>query len=498
MRLLNFIVLLSFVFAALALVDEGLTRQQHLDTVAQAKANPKSTFRSWVDRLEKAYKDDVEEFERRFAIWVDNLEFIHSYNADHKNHWLGLTPLADLSLDEYKQHALGYRADLAPSRGLQSSQFRYANTKPPANIDWREQGAVTPVKNQMQCGSCWAFSTTGSVEGINQIVTGKLVSVSEQELVDCDTTRDHGCHGGLMDFAFDWIVHNGGIDTERDYKYKAIDEQCKVDKEARYVVTIDGHEDVPAFDEASLAKAVANQPVSVAIEADQREFQLYAGGIFDAECGTQLDHGVLVVGYGSELNETAADNSTVDYWIVKNSWGPMWGDKGYIRLRRNIGNSAGQCGVAMQASYPVKTGPNPPQPSPTPPGPSPKPPKPSPPGPPEPVVCDGSNECPSGSTCCCMRELLGYCFSWACCPLPEATCCDDHMHCCPNNLPVCDTTAGRCLAQAGYGFEDSVEWSTKVPATKTADRSHHWLPHWGHNSQSQDMLEQQKPPVTVA
>lgn len=401
-----------------------------------------------------------QEYEHRFLVWLDNLKYVAEYNAAHTSHWLGMTPFADLTHEEWKRHALGYRSDLKSQR-LQSRPatvpFRYEATEPPKEVDWREKGAVAEVKNQQLCGSCWAFSATGAIEGINAIVTGKLRSVSEQELVDCDTAQDHGCHGGLMDYAFDFVVNNGGIDTEEDYPYTAQDGQCEANRRDRHVVTIDGYEDVPANDEAALMKAVANQPVSVAIEADQRAFQLYVGGVFDdAECGTALNHGVLVVGYGVHMNGT----HEVPYWIVKNSWGPEWGDGGYIRLRKGAEAVEGLCGVAMQASFPIKKGPNPPEPPPAPPAPPPGPPG------PEPVDCDGTVQCPPESTCCCMRDFFGFCFTWACCPLPEATCCDDHEHCCPKDLPVCDTDAGTCSAGEGAADYRTVPMVRKEPAQR--------------------------------
>ncbi|KAF9591097.1 hypothetical protein IFM89_001441 [Coptis chinensis] len=217
----------------------------------------------------------------------------------------------------------------------------------PSSMDWRKKGAVTPIKDQGQCGSCWAFSTVASMEGITQLTTGTLISLSEQELVDCDVNgEDQGCEGGLMDDAFDFIVQNHGLATEGTYPYKAIDGTCDKKKEASHAANITGHEDVPANDEKALLKAVANQPIAVAIDAGGSDFQFYSSGVFTGECGTQLDHGVTAVGYG-----TASDGTK--YWLVKNSWGTAWGENGYIRMQRDIGAAEGICGIAMMASYPT-------------------------------------------------------------------------------------------------------------------------------------------------
>jgi len=415
-------------------------------------------FHEWTLKHNKAYADE-EEREHRFAVWKDNKDFVEEYNKQGKSHTVGMNSLADVTHEEFKTTYLGVapgsNAMFRAGASGEETPFRYADTVPPNAVDWRTKGAVTPVKNQAQCGSCWAFSTTGSVEGINAIKTGKLVSASEQELVDCDTAHDMGCNGGLMDYAFTFIKDNGGLDTESDYPYHATAGTCDKTKEAKHVLTIDGYEDVPKMDETALLKAVTNQPVSVAIEADKRVFQLYTGGVFDDEtCGTQLDHGVLAVGFGTD------SSSSKDFWIVKNSWGASWGENGYIRMARGSKNAAGMCGIASQPSYPTRgSGPTPPGPAPAP-GPGPGP---------GPVKCDSTHECQAGSTCCCSMEIAGYCLSWGCCPLPKATCCNDHKHCCPHDHPVCDVAAGTCGDSAGLDFVPIAE---KYKATKTSPRVH--------------------------
>ena len=215
----------------------------------------------------------------------------------------------------------------------------------PTSVDWRDHGAVTPVKNQGQCGSCWTFSATGAMEGAWALKTGKLVSLSEQQLVDC-VTQDQGCNGGQMDDAFEYVMETP-ICSDSEEPYEARDDTCQ---KCSSTILFSGCRDIPPNNQLALKEAVALYgPVSVSIEADQSYFQLYTGGIItDKRCGTNLDHGVLVVGYGEDPTTHQM------YWLVKNSWGADWGDGGYVRIARTESeNDPGVCGIAMQASYPV-------------------------------------------------------------------------------------------------------------------------------------------------
>ncbi|KFK23231.1 hypothetical protein AALP_AAs59427U000100 [Arabis alpina] len=244
----------------------------------------------------------------------------------------------------------GYKGDSVLSSQNQSKTklLRYQNISSgvlPIFVDWRKKGAVTPIKNQGSCGSCWAFSVVAAIEGVAQIKKGKLISLSEQQLVDCDT-NDFGCSGGWMDSAFEHIIATGGLTTESNYPYIGEDGTCNSKKTNPKATSISGYEDVPVNDEQALMKAVAHQPVSIAIEGGGFDFQFYSTGVFTGGCTTSLDHAVLMVGYGESTNGSK-------YWIIKNSWGTNWGESGYMRIQKDVKEKEGLCGLAMKASYPT-------------------------------------------------------------------------------------------------------------------------------------------------
>jgi len=299
--------------------------------IATSEYQYQTMFTKWVADNDKAYSH--EEFFGKYNTFKANVEWINSNNAANKSYTVVVNKFADLTTAEFKAQMCGFKPELVASATFAEITGESAA---PTAVDWVAKGAVTPVKDQGQCGSCWAFSATGGIEGAWFIKKNQLTSVAEQQLVDCaGAYGNQGCNGGLMSSAYQYVVANKGIGSEASYKYTARDGTCK---KVASVVTISGFKALAAT-EAALGDALANGPVPIAIEADQSVFQFYHGGVLDdASCGTQLDHGVLATGFGTD------SASGKQYWRVKNSWGASWGDKGYISLVYN----KNQCGLANE------------------------------------------------------------------------------------------------------------------------------------------------------
>ena len=304
-----------------------------------------ANFRNFMVKHGKTYSS--EEFPKRFQAYRDNMAYARVFNSESDSVVLGATPYADMTHEEFASRYLG---GYVPKTERNVRHFPVKDV--PATVDWVTAGAVTKVKNQGQCGSCWTFSTTGSIEGAHFLQTKNLVSLSEQQIVDCATGSAYpdcsGCNGGTMDEAFQYVINTKGLETEADYPYTAKDGKCNVDP-SKFAASITGFQDVQSANETALMYAVAQQPVSVAVDANN-QWQLYTSGIITKGCSATidtLDHGVLAVGYG-------VDSKGVSYWLVKNSWAASWGEEGYIRLERDLtSTNGGMCGIALDASYPI-------------------------------------------------------------------------------------------------------------------------------------------------
>uniref|UniRef100_A0ACD5WY55 Uncharacterized protein n=1 Tax=Avena sativa TaxID=4498 RepID=A0ACD5WY55_AVESA len=314
-------------------------------------------YEKWIAEHGRTYKDSAEKA-RRFQVFKSNAHLIDSYNAaagpgGKSRPGLTTNNFADLTEAEFNNIYIRRRPRPRPPPIVVGTGFMYGNmglSDVPASIDWREKGAVTTIKNQGSCGCCWAFSAAVAVEGIHQIRTQKLVSLSVQQLVDCSTGENNrGCNLGDMDEAFRYIVHSGGITTDKAYGYEAQQGTCRSSGK-KAAAKIRNFQYVLPGNETALLLAVAHQPVSIALDGSNTAFRFFAGaGIFGADgqqCTTDLNHAVTAVGYGTDENGTK-------YWLIKNSWGSDWGDNGYVKIARDVASNGGLCGLAMQASYPV-------------------------------------------------------------------------------------------------------------------------------------------------
>ncbi|XP_019168694.1 PREDICTED: ervatamin-B-like [Ipomoea nil] len=297
----------------------------------------------WMAHHARSYKNDVEKAQR-FEIFKQNLQFIESFNNEGtRSYKLGLNRFADLTHEEFRTTLLNVDSLLYHLNLFPAGNGNGNSNDVPDSLDWREKGAVTQVKDQANCSACWAFAVVAAVEGINEIKTGKLVSLSEQQLLDCDQLNRFGCDGGVITEAFQSVEDMGGLSSESNYPYEASEGTCN--SQGSPAATITGFEQVEKS-ESALLQAVSSQPVSAGITIGGKEFQLYSSGVFDGDCGSGSYHAVTVVGYG-------ATNDGQKYWVVKNSWGTGWGEKGYMKMARDTDEEGGLCGIANDAAYPT-------------------------------------------------------------------------------------------------------------------------------------------------
>jgi len=326
------------VLGAILLAFSGF--QSHKKIGTQVEAPVKEAFAAWAKQYSVTFATPVE-YKYRLGVFAKTLANIKMVNSQQNDYELGLNQFSHMDYAEFKAKHTGFNYNPNAERNVEvDNSLRQA----PTSVDWRTQGAVNPVKNQGNCGSCWAFSATAAVEGIWKISGHTLQNLAEQQLVDCSAKfGNQGCNGGLMDDAFKYLISVKGQEPTSAYPYTAKQGLCKFNA-GNIVASISGYADVAKNSCAQLLTAAAKQVVSVAIDA--QNIQSYKSGIFsNANCGTSLDHGVSVVGYG-------ADSSNTPYWIVRNSWGATWGEQGYIRMSRAVSTTTGICGICMSASYP--------------------------------------------------------------------------------------------------------------------------------------------------
>lgn len=323
-------------------------------------------FENWVETHRIEARDE-HHLAHMFENWLSNDKFIEETNSKNLTYTLGHNAYSGMNSEEFGEF-MGFRANQELLSGenkflrgsvptVQQSE-KLDLSALPTSVDWRTKGVVTNVKSQGNCGSCYSFSSTGALEGIYAITHGNLVSFSEQQIVDCDNglNKAHGCNGGLMDQVFSYVSSNGGLCSEQDYPYVSGTTQkagtCQTSCKLVSGSKISKYTDVTPNSDNAMMTALAQQPISVAIQANQKEYQLYNSGVFTAPCGADLDHGVLLVGYSSDNGQ--------DYYILKNSWGTSWGMGGYVLLGKGndpatgkpYNKGAGQCGVLSEGSFP--------------------------------------------------------------------------------------------------------------------------------------------------
>ncbi|XP_069889227.1 procathepsin L-like isoform X1 [Dipodomys merriami] len=298
----------------------------------------------WKTKYGKSYSLDEEG--RRRVIWEENWKMIEVHNEEERQGKHGYTmemnAFGDMTIEDF--HGTEFQPDTHNEQQMYPD--RQIGELPPS-VDWSEKGYVTPVKDQGECNSCWAFGTTGTLEGQMFKKTGRLVSLSEQNLVDCSRPqRNAGCSGGRPDAAFQYVEINGGLASEESYPYEATDGPCRY-KPENSAANVTGYVTLPPNEQALMSAVATVGPIAAAIHSSHSSFKFYKGGIYHhPNCSKALNHAVLVVGYGYEGEESENNK----YWLVKNSYGKDWGMNGYVKMARDRNN---QCGIASWTLYPV-------------------------------------------------------------------------------------------------------------------------------------------------
>lgn len=286
----------------------------------------------------REYNGAAEDAERK-AIYEHNVRFITGENSKNTTYTLAVNQFADLTETEFVQKYTG----LSQLPGFGDYLGMHQETSDmDDSVDWVQKGAVNPIKDQGQCGSCWAFSTVGTLESAYQIATGTLHSFAEQQLVDCDKSND-GCSGGWPHDAYDRYYTSAGVCSEASYGYTATDGYCRASSCDVVLAqgTVTGHTDVQRTSSA-LKSALSQQPVSVTVNAGQLQF--YANGVVHNQCQGEINHAVIAVGYGTDYGS--------DYFKIRNSWGSSWGEQGYIRLGQDGGSQGTACLLQYNPVYP--------------------------------------------------------------------------------------------------------------------------------------------------
>lgn len=308
----------------------------------KAEAPIKDVFASWMKEHKITFGTPVE-FNYRLNVFAQNYAKINQVNSQQSDYKLGLNQFSHMTIEEFRAKYTGLQV---PENYERQTNYATSQVDQTGEVDWRAQGAVNPVKDQGQCGSCWAFSATAAIEGIWKISGNNLENLAEQQMVDCSSSfGNQGCNGGWMDYAFKYVISAGGQQRTSTYPYTARDGKCKFNAPDA-VGKIKGFRDVPKGDCATLFDFATAQPTSVAIDADA--IMSYRSGVFsNSLCGTRLNHGVTLVGYGTDKP------TNKNYWIVRNSWGTSWGEQGYIRMDRDPSIKSGICGICLAASAPT-------------------------------------------------------------------------------------------------------------------------------------------------